>query len=525
MADPMRQKFYDMRALAAGNPYAMKDPSLFYKQAKFMEDFADDFDESEVLSMYYPCYQLMGYRQLRTYFTWRAQARRGVTPPTSLSYVFLYVYELLSNVGAKDPADGLDKLMAVWGACREAEPSLDSYLPRWLKDYHVYYSPLPHNFADFVGKHALWKFYPELLAEDAGAEGSLAAWNRISSYDVTKSGFYNAGHAELYRDCFYAALSGIRELFAERNTRFENIFMYNAAYPMMPWNPFPRALFHPWLPQPDRQVAMPGRETYTCKGGRWTTSVSMRYAGQKEVAGYLMKKIEACLRQALGYKYKLAADPSAAFVSLRKLKWLDVTLADMDAVVERAVADFHRDLTRTVVAVDHGNLARIREEALGTQHRLTVADAEAQPADDLPATVPKQAAGESLPQATDVAPMAATGALLGDMLAQPPQQTLPPTPQALSPPPALASDGWAALGDALSAVERQALAIALRDSGGVKAFADSHGLMPEILADGINGKAADYIGDNLLDADGGADGGMAIYDDYKENVAEMVGSA
>ena len=505
MADPVRQKIYDMRSLAAGNPYAMKDASLFYRQAKFMEDFTDDFSESEAFSIYYPCYQLMGYRQLRTYFTWRTKVRRGEKRPVAVSYIFLYIYELLSNIGTTSYTDGLDKLLAVWNAYRESEPDLDKYLPRWLKDYHIYY-PLPHSFMDFVEKHALWKFYLELLSADAGAEGSLAIWRRISSYDIAKSSFYNAGNEEIYSDCFYAVLNGVRELFAERNVRFENLFIYNTPQQASPWHPFPRALFHPWLPQPDRQVTMPGQEIYTCKDGHWTTNISMRYAGRKEVVGYLMKRTEACLRQALGYKYKLAADPSAAFLSLKKIKWLDVTLADLDGVIEKSVADFHRDMNRTVVTVNHDNLARIRDEALGTQHRLTV------PEDDAP-----QSAG-----AVRLAGSGAAQETQQQTLQQQPQQQQ--TQQTQSPQPALSgvvADSWAALKDALSAAELQALALALRHNGDIKAFADESRLMPELLADSINEKAVDHIGDNLLEM-GEA---MAIYDEYKENVAEMVGLA
>ncbi|MCL1888007.1 MAG: TerB N-terminal domain-containing protein, partial [Kiritimatiellaeota bacterium] len=97
--DPAREKFYEMRSLASGSPFARHDAELFYRQAKFMEDFYDDYEGGAPFSMYYPCHQQMSSEQLRTYFTWRASARRGHFSPTSLSYVFVYVYELLAPVG------------------------------------------------------------------------------------------------------------------------------------------------------------------------------------------------------------------------------------------------------------------------------------------------------------------------------------------------------------------------------------------------------------------------------------------
>ena len=81
------------------------------------------------------------------------------------------------------------------------------------------------------------------------------------------------------------------------------------------------------------------------------------------------------------------------------------------------------------------------------------------------------------------------------------------------------SDGWSALRDALTATERDALALVLRGELCIKAFADQHHVMLEVLADGINEKATDYVGDNILILDET----VTIYDDYRELVAEIVG--
>ena len=548
--DPVRQKIYDMRSLASDNPFAIKDAGLFYRQARFMEEFSDDYPVNEPLSMYYPCYQLMGYKQLRTYFTWRAKIRRGEILRTSLSYLFLYVYELLSNVGASNPADGLDKLMTLWRTFRQAEPVLDNYLPRWLKDYHIYY-PLPHSFLDFVDRYHLRKFYLELLYDDAGVEDSLALWNRISAYDVTKSKFYTDGNEELFGECFYAVLRGIRSFCADRNTRFEDLLIYNTMYQGSPWYPFPRALFYPWLRQPDREVEMPGREVYSCKDNRWTTNQSMYYAGRKEVVGYLLKKTEACLRQAAEYKYKITADPSAASLSFQKLKETGITLAELNGVIEQSVTDFYRDLNRTVVVVDHDNLARIRQEALGTQNRLIVPESEAAPGSAGALylsgleTIPSDREGPeeqgpaeslSLPGPEAIPPDREGSAEQGpaESLSTPGPEAIPLDREDSAAPdfcppssPGLrqihpadpVSDGWASLYDALSDTERLALSIILGGKGGIKAFASEAGVMPEVLAESINEKAADHIGDSLLETEGD----MSIYEDYREKVAEMVG--
>jgi len=89
---------------------------------------------------------------------------------------------------------------------------------------------------------------------------------------------------------------------------------------------------------------------------------------------------------------------------------------------------------------------------------------------------------------------------------------MPETPLTMS-----FADGWKALKEALTDIERKALSIALLDKKSIKAFADENGIMLEVLADRINEKAADYIGDSILEIDEE----MMIYDEYRENIAEM----
>ena len=109
--DEIRERFTEMRDIARAQRgvYDISrffdrraqnvDASIFYKQGMFMKDFADSYEKSVPYSQYFPSYQMMGYEQLRTYFTWRAEVRKGNVADTSLSYAFLYIYELLGNIG------------------------------------------------------------------------------------------------------------------------------------------------------------------------------------------------------------------------------------------------------------------------------------------------------------------------------------------------------------------------------------------------------------------------------------------
>jgi hypothetical protein len=157
--------------------------------------------------------------------------------------------------------------------------------------------------------------------------------------------------------------------------------------------------------------------------------------------------------------------------------------AELDKIIEKAAADFYEELNRTVVTVDHINLARIREEALETQEQLIVAE-------------------DSLENKSESELNISNADSRFDLIKQQPPLTLS------------FADGWKALKNTLTDVERQALSLALQEGADIKTFATNNGLMLEVLADSINEKAADCIGDNLLEIDDD----IILYDEYRENV-------
>ena len=470
-SDPLRQKFYEMRKLASSKPFSRNDSDLFYRQAKFMEKYVDDYDGDAKFVMYFPYYQHMSAEQLRTYFSWRAKVRRGIIEPVSVSYAYVYVYELLSGIGVTDPLDGLGKLVTIWDDFLKYGPALENHMPRWFKDYHVYYG-LSHSFEEFVKEHDLHRYYSLTLILDTDEEKKLELWNSLSAYDVTKSKFYKGGNEQLLQDCFATVLTRLREFYESREARFENILIYRVSN-KTPWYPFRQALFYDWFKQPDHKVIMPGRERYYCQNNRWTASLPIYYSTQKDFIGYIIKKTESCLRKVVKYKHTLTTEVRTGNKVFSELRELDASPSELDDVIENAVTDFHRDINRTIVTVDHANLARIRREAIGTTEKLIVPE-EVVNSEFL---IPNSELSEQI------------------------------------------HDGWVAFKAALSPVELKALTIALTDSAGVKAFADENGIMLEVLTDSINEKAADYIGDNIIEVDDG----IIIYDEYRETIAEMVG--
>lgn len=526
--DEVRERFNQMRDIARKNQYLYYENSrfydrkirqenarIFYEQGMFMKDFEDHYEKEVPFSSYFPSYQAMGYDQLRTYFTWRTRVRQGEIRETSLSYAFLYLYELLNQIGVSDPRDGLEKLMDFWLKARGRQGALGKYVLRWLKDYHIYYE-LPWSFEEFIARNALESYYPELSDQEDRFE-SLCA---ISRYDLRKSSFYQEERRELVRECFGFVWQRLGERFGEKGLSLEEM-IFQPAQNMPVWTPFKDALFYepgsgrafadpydlnleesPVSGDADdrkrkRQVTLSKREVYLYRDGRWTFYKTLTTESGRRLLGCVMKQMEAGLRKAVSFKYKLSPgkpEPAMEETLLR-------AGIDLEKEVAAATLEFYREATKTVVSVNPDRLKQIRREAMMTQERLAVPEEEEAPGwrmQESPRQNPRQAQiqedGERSHTVLTVrSPQA-------DISADPPRQESP----------------WTDLKNALTDTEREALLLIWKKEADVKQFADRCGVMLEVLAEGINEKAMDHLGDALLD------GEMCIYEDYLEQVAEML---
>lgn len=161
---------------------------------------------------YWPTYSSMTREQQRWYFYWRAQVRQGHYPDTALSYIFVYVYELINEVGVKDARDGYERLRQLWRHYRDRFPKLDNYLIDWLADYAVVNRP---------GLAPL-EIYAEALALDANVASvdlilptylgaglghlPLSIIEALSNYKVRRSRFYTDGNHTALQEGVLAAI-------------------------------------------------------------------------------------------------------------------------------------------------------------------------------------------------------------------------------------------------------------------------------------------------------------------------------
>jgi len=490
--DPIREKFYDMRSFAPDNPDTWGGAKLFYRQGKFMEKFSDDYEKILPLSMSIPTYQRLGYDQLRTYFTWRAKIQQGEFLPIPLSYLYLHIYELLCQIGVKTPIDGLDKLLNLWKTYQKTYPALNHDLPTWLKDYNVYHK-LPFSFAKFIQTHNLHMFYHETNLFNFDPVHTLTNWAAVSGYDIN-SEFYTDSNRELMQNSFYSAVVAVHKHLENRGKSIASLFYHSSNF--IPWHPFAETVFSQSSNQPDQEVQISMQEIYVCKNNKWTTRKITPHVYTNNLAGFLILLMETNIRTLLDYKGNAPKNRAKFNNAVKSLS--DKGIRELSGIFEVTAKEAHQKLTRIVVTVDTQNLSRIREEAEVTQEKLIV--------EDSPLNIVKPAI--TTPFLSTACPATA----------MPAPSVTPPSSVETEIRQPESTDPWLILKSTLTTIELKALKIILHTPDNIKAFANENGIMLEILADGINEKAMDTIGDNILELSDI----VIIYDEYIQQIESII---
>lgn len=435
------EQYRAMRKLAS-SPEAYRRPEewLFWKQGKFMEDFEDDYDYRGEYIRYFPTYQSMNDMQLRGYFSWRTKVRRGVVEETSLSFAFVYIYELINQIGVDSPEEGLDTLRRFWNSYREYEPHLDRYMKRWLADYVVYYGldrALLEEIAGPSPEDALM-----VLREGGGRsrEELFRALAELSSYAPEKSRFYRE-NPEDFREAACRVFLRVSEYYAKNRKAgyCEKLFGRVASVPYLM---FQSAVFYDSRKYTDYEYRTGSLSRFACKNGQWTrTGILGRLEKSREL-GSLLRAVDCALREKSGFGHPLKPEALPKY---------------MQSILDRELDAYLEEKRRSAaprIELDFSRLQGIRRAADQTRDRLLTEE---------------------------------------ELREEPP---LPPAP---APEPVPAEEP-APGGDAgLTGEERRFLQCLLdgRD------YAPEKGVLLSVLADSVNEKLFDRFGDTVIDFSGG----------------------
>lgn len=470
LPEPIRQ----MRALARrSEARTWSDARLFVEQARLMADYEDDFPYEGEFSSYFPTYEAMTNPQLRGYFTWRTRVRRGEVEQTSISFAFVYLYELINGIGAAPGEEAFRAIEAFWQAYRALDPVLDRYVRPWLVDYVAYHG-LPvelaaphlntaHDRAVGVLRRAEQRALgeapakgrrraPRAFDEDPAADDALLdALNSLSTHRIREGRLYR-DDPDAVRCVACAVFADLARHYASHRAQglTESLFGTRHA---MPHLMFASAVFYPGGRHEDGIVELDETCRYVCQNGIWTCD-SLHDGGVRSAKlGQVLRAVDRQLRLALDHPSPLKehADP----------KYLV-------RIIDRAIEDYlawRAAHAPRRIEIDLSKLAGIRESAAETRETLLVDE-----------------------ERTD--------------------EPAPAAPQPAAPEPGEKDDALGLTADEL-ALLRDLLAGRAPAAGGA-----------DLLVDAINEKLFDLLGDTALEF--GADGAPALVEDYAQDVADAL---
>lgn len=357
--------------------------SIFLKQAKLLANYEDDYEFLGTVVRYYPTYQALTDQELRGYFSWRTKLRGGDIQPTSLSFAFLYIYELINQIGVTDPMDGYCKLKAFQDRYGQIDSKILSYTSKWLTEYVIYYNLNPILLQD--SQQVLFDksitVLDQIQSQDDPAV--MLALKHLSPKWLGRSKFYAANQSDCDRVIVKVLRRVSRHYAAHtKHTMTEQYFGYFIPFPIQLFN---GAVFCNPLKIRNHQYTVDERCVYRCQNGLWTVTKHGGSPGSSSKLENLLKTIDAVMREEYAYKHplKYAVDT----------KWLlQVIREEVQSLLAEQQAAAAKKIT-----IDYSRLEKIRQDAAVTMDKLTVEE-ELEP-DDAP-EIPEELPAVS----TDTAP-------------------------------------------------------------------------------------------------------------------------
>ena len=509
----------------------LSEAELFYRQGLLMADFEDDCPYNGTFKSYFPTYNAMSDRQLRGYFTWRAQVRRGTVEETSTSFAFLYLYELICGIGVDDPLDGFNKIKAFWDVYRAFEPGIDRFARVWLQDYAVFHGLDPKllrdsktvmfDYALIELRRAARDLVPApapsgqtpkrrktseptlpLPSDEVREERLMAAINALSTYNLSNSRLDRSHHRDLRHVACAVYVRMARYYDTHRKTGIvASLFGEETA---MPYTMFASAVFFAPERHEDCEYRLDPIHIYRCQNGFWEC---MRIHGSRQKSSKLGEMMRAC-----DQRLRLALDPAHPLKEEKVPKYL-AKIIDDEIVAWLSWDAAHQPVK---IDIDLTQLGHIRSAAAQTREALLIDEEREDGAPvEAEATLIEQPNTESAPG------MAAEPGEMAIQQDEPDEPTvsteefgvvaplLVSAPAPVTPAPIEAANKLAPAADAF-------LRALLEQNAAQATSAVAHsGQSEDMLVDTINEALFDLVGDTVIEFSAA---GPQIIEDYEADV-------
>lgn len=241
---------------------------------------------------YMPQYSQMSREQKNYYFYLRSEIRRGnYSLKTDVSYLYLYVYEIL-NLPEKIPAkEGIVLLCELWRRYRKQIPAIDRYFSVWVQDYCIVHrldapTALIEDFIyDIIDAASFKEFYLGGVYSKNACE-ITALLSCLSDYDWRTGRYAGGAERDMYKKHIEGAMLPVLRSLWEKGA----LFLEDSAVERLSRDAFPCSLC-------THSVKCRIEIEYYPLG---------RSDGLRDRVTSALKYVENCLRAALSVKSRLA---------------------------------------------------------------------------------------------------------------------------------------------------------------------------------------------------------------------------
>ncbi len=352
------EAYAEMRSLAMQGPYYIPEEELFYRQGVLMAQHEDDCPYSGKFLRYRPTYHVLTDAQLRGYFTWRAKVRKGIIEKTALSFVYIYLYELLCHIGVDSAEEAYDTIVSFVEAYKPYDLSILSYVERWLTDLWVYDQPRRDAPVYAVRRQTEEKIAALCEPFSQSDEVLYEAINALTGAYLARSRFVRE-----YEQDMRSVVCGVyRALFThhERHCKTSLPEKLFGRAKSRPYRMFASAVFYRPERHADCEVVLSPLVRYTCQNGVWQEHRLCDVVTQSRELTNVVRTIDGAMRRAYDYKHPLKEESTTKLLG-RMIE------AEITRVTEEKKA-----AARPVIEIDVSKLAGIRTAAAKTRDSLLV---------------------------------------------------------------------------------------------------------------------------------------------------------
>lgn len=456
------EKIKEMHRLDVINDWSVRESyHNFYVMGKYMEDYEDNKPWHGDFHMYYPTYHNLTDAQLRGYFTWRTGLRKGIYTRVPTSFAYIYIYELLNLIGIKDGDEAYHKLLEFednYLTDDKDDKRMRNNIGRWIYDLAIVYNldlSIALKYQPKKDRDDDRDFLVLLHPSDHTDEEIFSSLDNLDKHHLKDSLLLKDNREQGVHLYAFIYKEVFKEMEQEKINLFAALFISSEIF----YKPFMNAVFYQDQKRPDYSYKISEVREYRLKEGSYN---ERHYLTNRSFLDEFLHETERQLR-----RYKKTGH------YLKKKE----AGKEFETYIEKAILKEEVEERKPKISIDFSSLGTIRSDAALTRDSLLTESEIEEENEELKEESSKE----------DI------------------KNVIKP------------SENSESESDSEESKEDIILKMLLADQD-VSSFIKANHLLPSVIADKINEKYLDEIGDSVVEYDGKH---LKLIEDYKDDLLKL----